>query len=332
MPTRKVAPRRVARLQRRFLRAQGATPEEIRRYLPVLTAQIGAESNFTQGVGSPAGARDIAQFMPGTAPGYGVKLGDDRIKDDIRGQVRYMLPLLRKHGVEGALRGYNAGPGAIEASKGFSETNAYVDRVLSTASQYRGLGGGGGGSPAGGTPGAGGPAYRTIPGVDNSGDRQQLMQQYLLERGKPQALLSLKMGLDQAQDVPERRVRVRGAQPGQRQQSSAPADPGDIFELFWNGENPANIDNGKPVKPGFVSGHTDHVHLAAPLAVLKRAAALAKKLGLTIREFEPYDDVDPVHAKGSYHYPKPGRKRGRAMDVSGARMAEFANRIASGDF
>lgn len=139
---RSVSPERVARLQRRYLRRQGASRREIRRYQPILTAQIGAESNFTQGVGSPAGARDIAQFMPGTAPGYGVTLGDNRIKDDIRGQVRYMLPLLRRYGAEGALRGYNAGVGAIERSHGFSETNNYVRRVRSTADRYRGLGAG----------------------------------------------------------------------------------------------------------------------------------------------------------------------------------------------
>jgi hypothetical protein len=129
----------VQRLQARYLRRQGASPQEIRRWLPALTAQIGAESNFTQGVGSSAGARDIAQFMPGTATSYGVRLGDNKIKDDIRGQIRYMLPLLRQHGLEDALRGYNAGPGAIDASRGFSETNSYVQKILGSKSDYRGL-------------------------------------------------------------------------------------------------------------------------------------------------------------------------------------------------
>ena len=162
-PIRRVSPTRVARLQTRFLRSLGASQGEIRRWRPILTAQIGAESNFTQGVGSPAGARDIAQFMPGTAPGYGVTLGDGRIKDDIRGQVRYMLPFLRKYGAEGALRAYNAGPGAIERSKGFSETNTYVKRVLGSASDYGGIV-----APApGGRPGR--PQITMPPGVDLSG-------------------------------------------------------------------------------------------------------------------------------------------------------------------
>lgn len=135
---RQVDPERVARLQRRFLRQEGATPQEIRKWRPYLTAQIGAESNFTKGLTSGAGASGIAQFMPGTAASYGVNPHDSKIKDDIRGQVRYMLPLLREHGVEGALRGYNAGPGAIEASKGYSETNKYVERIFGSVGQYRG--------------------------------------------------------------------------------------------------------------------------------------------------------------------------------------------------
>lgn len=35
-----------------------------------------------------------------------------------------------------------------------------------------------------------------------------------------------------------------------------------LAELFWNGANAANVDNGQPVQKGFVSGHTDHVHVA----------------------------------------------------------------------
>jgi hypothetical protein len=178
--TRRVSPKRVASLQERYLRSLGATDAEIRRYRPVLTAQIGAESNFTQGIGSPAGAQDIAQFMPGTAPSYGVRLGDNKIKDDIRGQVRYMLPLLRKYGIEGALRGYNAGVGAIERSKGFSETNNYVSRVRGTAGQYGGLldSGGGGGQQTPTRPGPTllPPGLQIQPGPGTAGLLASLLQ------------------------------------------------------------------------------------------------------------------------------------------------------------
>lgn len=35
-----------------------------------------------------------------------------------------------------------------------------------------------------------------------------------------------------------------------------------VAELFWNGPGSVNIKNGKRVGRGFVSGHTDHVHVA----------------------------------------------------------------------
>ena len=35
-----------------------------------------------------------------------------------------------------------------------------------------------------------------------------------------------------------------------------------LKELFWNGPGPRNIKNGEPVGQWFVSGHTDHVHVA----------------------------------------------------------------------
>jgi hypothetical protein len=257
------------------------------------------------------GAEDIAQFMPGTAPGYGVKLGDDRIKDDIRGQVRYMLPLLRKYGVEGALRGYNAGPGRIEESKQFSETNNYVRRIRSSSDKYGNVGGGGGQPSA---------PYGTVPGVDNSANRQALLQQYVLgERGKPNALLQLQAGLSQAQDVPETRVR------SPRDQSRN--QPGEIFELFFNGAGGVNIDNGRRVKKGFVSGHTDHVHLAADVETMRRANRLARRLGLNVGEYG--ENVTSGHAPNSFHYKPYG-----AMDVSGpeAKMREFNRRVARGNF
>jgi hypothetical protein len=79
--------------------------------------------------------------------------------------------------------------------------------------------------------------------------------------------------------------------------------------------------------------HKDHVHVAATYAQLMKMAKLARSMGLSVREFEPFDKVDPVHTEGSNHYAKKTSKRTvQAMDVSGARMAEFAQRIAQGDY
>lgn len=55
---------------------------------------------------------------------------------------------------------------------------------------------------------------------------------------------------------------------------------------------------------------------------LRQLAGIAEqRFNLTIREYAPYDRVDPVHTQGSFHY------RGRAFDASGspADMARFAN-------
>lgn len=51
------------------------------------------------------------------------------------------------------------------------------------------------------------------------------------------------------------------------------------------------------------------------------AEAGRTQFGLTIREYAPYDKVDPVHVPGSLHY------QGRAFDASGsvANMSAFAN-------
>lgn len=93
--------------------------------------QIGAESNFDPNAGSSAGARGIAQIMPDTAKSWGVNLNDNRVSDDLDASAKNMAAYVKKYGsYENALRAYNAGPGNIEASRGFPETNAYVQKIL----------------------------------------------------------------------------------------------------------------------------------------------------------------------------------------------------------
>lgn len=53
-----------------------------------------------------------------------------------------------------------------------------------------------------------GPTYKTISGTDNSPARQQLLQTYVSQRGKPGALAELGFGLQGAQDTPSRRVQT----------------------------------------------------------------------------------------------------------------------------
>lgn len=99
---------------------------------------------------------------------------------------------------------------------------------------------------------------------------------------------------------------------------------GPLLEMFYNGPGGVNVDNGKRVKRGFVSGHTNHVHVAAGPKTTRTLAKLAQDMGLTVRELEPYDKVDPVHTGGSYHYRK------QAADISGdpKLMAEYSRRVA----
>jgi hypothetical protein len=99
----------------------------------LLAAQLYAESGFNPFAVSPAGARGIAQFMPGTARSYGLRNPFDPVAA-IQAQAHLMRDLLRRFGsVPLALAAYNAGPGAVAGCgciPPYPETRAYVARVL----------------------------------------------------------------------------------------------------------------------------------------------------------------------------------------------------------
>jgi hypothetical protein len=113
--------------------------------MDLLAAQLYAESGFNPFAPSPAGAQGIAQFMPGTARGYGLEDPFDPVAA-IDAQAHLMSDLLERFGGRAALAlaAYNAGAGAVERYGGvppFAETRAYVARIL-------GLLGGAGDLPA----------------------------------------------------------------------------------------------------------------------------------------------------------------------------------------
>jgi soluble lytic murein transglycosylase-like protein len=99
----------------------------------LLAAQIYVESGFNPFAVSPAGAQGIAQFMPGTARGIGLRDPFD-VPAAIGAQAQLMRDLLRRFGtVPLALAAYNAGPGAVLACgcvPPIPETRGYVARVL----------------------------------------------------------------------------------------------------------------------------------------------------------------------------------------------------------
>jgi transglycosylase-like protein with SLT domain/D-alanyl-D-alanine carboxypeptidase-like protein len=98
----------------------------------LLAAQLYAESGFNPFARSGAGALGIAQFMPGTARGYGLGNPLDPVAA-IDAQAHLMRDLLGRFGsVPLALAAYNAGSGAVARCMcvPFAETRAYVARIL----------------------------------------------------------------------------------------------------------------------------------------------------------------------------------------------------------
>jgi soluble lytic murein transglycosylase-like protein len=99
----------------------------------LIAAQLYAESNFNPFAVSDAGARGIAQFMPGTARSYGLANPFDAAAS-IDAQAHLMRDLLRELGsVSLALAAYNAGPQAVARCgcvPDYPETQGYVARIL----------------------------------------------------------------------------------------------------------------------------------------------------------------------------------------------------------
>ncbi len=95
----------------------------------IFERQINAESGFNPNARSPAGAAGVAQIMPATARGWKVNPMDPDAA--LNAAAKNMANYVKKYGgYENALRAYNAGPGAIQRSRGYSETNNYVSKIL----------------------------------------------------------------------------------------------------------------------------------------------------------------------------------------------------------
>lgn len=115
----------------------------------LIAAQIDTESSWNPLAVSPAGAQEIAQFMPGTWESVGMDGNGDGVidpfnpADAILSQGHFMCSLYNQvqqyfsePSLEYTLAAYNAGLGAVQASNGippFPETMNYVEVVLSKA-------------------------------------------------------------------------------------------------------------------------------------------------------------------------------------------------------
>jgi soluble lytic murein transglycosylase-like protein len=107
----------------------------------LLAGLIKQESGFNPNAGSGAGARGLAQLMPGTAAGLGVDDVLDPVQS-INGGAKYLKQQLDAFGGDTAkaLAAYNAGPGAVQRFGGippYAETQNYVRIVQANAAAYR---------------------------------------------------------------------------------------------------------------------------------------------------------------------------------------------------
>lgn len=106
-------------------------------------AVITAESGYNPVAVSKAGAQGMMQLMPDTAKRYGVRNPLDA-SENIRGGVRYLRDLMDMfdNDLELAVAAYNSGENAVMRHgmqvPPYKETRAYVPKVLSLYSEYRG--------------------------------------------------------------------------------------------------------------------------------------------------------------------------------------------------
>lgn len=99
----------------------------------LLEAVVWQESRWREGAVSHAGARGLAQLMPGTAKYLGVNPDDPM--DNLEGGARYLREQLDRFDgdLEKALAAYNAGPGRVIRAGGvpnIRETKAYVAAIM----------------------------------------------------------------------------------------------------------------------------------------------------------------------------------------------------------
>ncbi|WP_405490592.1 NlpC/P60 family protein [Streptomyces sp. NBC_00096] len=117
----------------------------------VLAAQLYSESGWNPGAVSPADARGIAQFIPGTWATHGIDGDGDGDRDiwdpndAIPSAASYDCELARYvskvpgDAVSNMLAAYNAGPGAVTQYQGvppFRETQGYVKTITTLAKSF----------------------------------------------------------------------------------------------------------------------------------------------------------------------------------------------------
>lgn len=273
-------------------------------------AQIEQESNFNPDAVSPAGARGIAQIMPGTAKGWGVDPSDPRASLDAA--AKNMAAYRKKYGsVRDALIAYNAGPGRVGKPL-YDETRNYIERIMGGRKENV--------QPQGQLAQMQGPqpqtgpnlfeqiASLTSPSMPGISEAQRQLEETTKKNWEMMA--SIQRMMDQPASTQIQPSPSSGGGGG----GNIPGRQGTLHELFF--DPLGGWDEGTSI--GAIGGHGDHIHAAADRDVILAIAREAQKRGLSVRELDPFDKVDPVHTKGSWHY------RNRAADISGSQEAMMA--------
>jgi hypothetical protein len=286
--------------------------------------QIRQESQFNPNARSPKGALGIAQIMPDTARAWGVDPMNPTAA--LNAAAKNMAAYVKQFGsYRNALIAYNAGPGAVGRSKLPDETTNYINVIL-----------GGKGEPSSPRPAASRAAAASSTTVTGGGTTtdttaavlDSLMSPAGSHGGFSKDILSRLTSGKYTKTEPIRtsttvdRAARASASPAAGGSSSAGLGP--LKELFWQGQGGVDVKNGVKQAQGFVSGHTDHVHVASGPKTVVELGKLAQSMGLHVGENPHFGGVHPVHVNGSFHY------KGEAIDVSGdpARMAHFAATVA----
>ncbi|MGB7372995.1 lytic transglycosylase domain-containing protein [Pontixanthobacter sp.] len=105
----------------------------------LIEALVWQESRWRANAVSPAGARGLAQLMPGTARDLGVDPDDPFA--NLEGGARYLREQLDRFdgNLESALAAYNAGPGRVIRAGGIPrirETQNYVAAIMGRLSNH----------------------------------------------------------------------------------------------------------------------------------------------------------------------------------------------------
>lgn len=141
----------------------------------------------------------------------------------------------------------------------------------------------GGGSPQKSSGGRVVARTTTTPGVDNSALRQSLKLDYLQNRGKPGALISLATGLQEAKDTPATKKTSYDIQGGEKQSQQPASSSSSGNRLVETAKQRAEKINNAKVPYKWGGGHGGKVSLKDGVIPMDCSGAVSAVLGINPR-------------------------------------------------